>query len=80
MYLCYNCNVLADGKRNAIFSISALTIVTPIWFWAEFAILRDRTAALREQKFEEFKYAQDLSKNIWLAEIAVLVFIYHLKS
>lgn len=56
--------------------IGTVVVGGPFWFWLEFAVLRHYQRDLPGQNFDEFKYAQELSRTFWLSIVAVLAFAY----
>ncbi|MDX2097648.1 MAG: hypothetical protein SFW36_07710 [Leptolyngbyaceae cyanobacterium bins.59] len=51
-------------------------VVPPLWLWFEFCYLYERGITPFPNDFEKYKYSQELSKNLWIAISAILLFIY----
>jgi hypothetical protein len=63
--------VLAERTKGLIVGIWVL--VPPLWFWIEYHFLYRK---LEGADFERFKYGQELSRNLWVAIAAVLLYLY----
>jgi hypothetical protein len=50
--------------------LAAWAILPPIWFWIEWIFLCD---GLSPEQREDRKHNQELSRNVWLAMIVLLV-------
>jgi hypothetical protein len=64
----------SDNIKKAL--IAFWIVVPPLWLWFEFCYLYDRGITPFPKDFEKYKYSQELSKNLWLAISAILLFIY----
>ena len=54
--------------------------VPPLWLWYEYCFLYPDDPNLSPlERFERFKYGQELTRNLWLAVTAVLVLLYFKK-
>ncbi len=69
-----------SGCKNNILGyciVSAWVLLPPIWFWAEWVYLTGEKIEKDEQ--DRIKHLHDLSRNIWLALIAVLIVAFDIK-
>jgi hypothetical protein len=64
----------SDGIKKGL--IGFWIIVPPTWLWFEFCFLFEKGKTPFANDFEKFKYAQELSKNLWLSISAILLLIY----
>lgn len=63
-----------DGIKKAL--LGFWIIVPPTWLWYEFCFLFEKGKTPFSNEFEKFKYAQELSKNLWLSISAILLLVY----
>lgn len=56
------------NKRWLQFLFVAWTLLTPVWFLADWYWFKRTTA----EAFEEFKYSQELARNLWIAIVGLL--------
>ncbi|HXU47072.1 MAG TPA: hypothetical protein VN783_16200 [Thermoanaerobaculia bacterium] len=52
-------------------------LVPPIWFWSEWVVFSSKMNDPRER--EHVQHLHDLSRNVWLALIAILIALFDLK-
>jgi hypothetical protein len=63
-------------KQFARLILAAAAILPPVHLWFEYNIIW-RTASVNSRpSLEEYKYAQETAKNMWLAFVAVLIALY----
>lgn len=58
------------------------TVVPPMYFWFDYFVLwrlEMKRGSTQFADFSEFKHGQELSRNLWLAIVAVLAAIYSSK-
>jgi hypothetical protein len=51
-------------------------VLPPMWFWFEYVVLWEhekRLGKVSPSDFQDFKHQQELSRNIWLAFVGLLV-------
>ena len=48
----------------------------PLWFWAEYCLLWSNAPETKRPAFEYFKYGQDVSRNLWLAFVGIILALY----
>lgn len=51
-------------------------IFPPIWFWVEYCIIWNGASDAQRPMLEEFKYGQEVSRNIWLAFVGLVAALY----
>ncbi|HIK31453.1 MAG TPA: hypothetical protein IGS17_20570 [Oscillatoriales cyanobacterium M59_W2019_021] len=51
-------------------------ILPPLWFWIEYCFIWNAVDETCRPSLEEFKYGQEVSRNIWLAFVALLTALY----
>lgn len=57
------------------------TILPPMWFWIEFIWLYKPAYGITDKdRFDAFKYQQDLSSKIWIAAVSILLMLYFWKD
>jgi hypothetical protein len=68
-------NLAASGKPAwALVALVLWAVVPPMWFWLEhFYVWRGAGIA---DTFDLHKYGQEVSRNIWLAFVALLAALY----
>jgi hypothetical protein len=64
------------AKRLARAYLMLWTVVPPAWFWLEYHLIWQTAVSTERESFEQFKHSQELSRNIWLAFVAVLAALY----
>jgi hypothetical protein len=67
----FNC---PDGIKKGL--LGFWIIVPPTWLWYEFCFLYEKGKTAFSNDFEKFKYAQELSKNLWLSISTILLLVY----
>ena len=68
-------------KLAQVVIVALWTILPPIFFWIEYIWLYKPTFSMADKdRFEAFKYQQDLSSKIWLALVSVLLMLYFWKD
>ncbi len=63
------------NKRTAVVLLLLWTLLPPIFFWFDYFVIWPNELKLPDPSFaklEEFKYGQELSRNVWLAFVAVV--------
>jgi len=75
----HNPPAAADGEkppkpRWALLAMVFWALVPPAYFWYEFNVMWKTGAPT--VSLEVFKYSQELSRNIWLAFVALLAGLY----
>jgi hypothetical protein len=66
-------------KRLVLGPLVFWTLVPPMFFWFDYFVLWHLDKASDDRQFadlSEFKHGQDVSRNLWLAMVAVLAAIY----
>ncbi len=51
-------------------------VVPPTWFWVEFHYIWRPANAPPSSGLDDFKYSQEVSRNIWLAFVALIAALY----
>lgn len=51
-------------------------VVPPAWFWIEHHLIWQTAIPAERGDFQHFKHSQELSRNIWLAFVALLAALY----
>jgi len=68
-------------KVVQVIVVALWTILPPMFFWIEYIWLYKRTFDITDKdRFEAFKYQQDLSSKIWIALVSVLLMLYFWKD
>jgi hypothetical protein len=52
------------------------TIIPPFWFWFWYFVIWQTEPKTERSPVEEFKWGQELSRNLWLAIVAVMAVVY----
>jgi hypothetical protein len=66
-----------EQKKWAGKMLMLWVLLPPIWFWAEYWLLfRHDKNCQSPGKLEQFKFAVELSKNVWLALVVLLGALY----
>ena len=65
-----------NAKHSARAYLILWTVFPPAWFWAEHHLIWQTAVSAERGDFEHFKHSQELSRNIWLAFVAVLAALY----
>jgi hypothetical protein len=75
---------IRDGGRTKLAQVIVVflwTIVPPMWFWIEYNWLFKPAYSLADKdRFDGFKYQQDLSSKIWIAAVSGLLMLYFWKD
>jgi hypothetical protein len=66
-----------DSVRTGHVIVGFWTLVPPLWFWIEWMYL---TRGMTPEQLEDIKHTHDLSRNIWLALLAVLIALFGLEN
>ena len=68
----------ADCKAKSIARVLLVlwTIIPPAWFWAEYQLIWQTADEDKRGDFDKFKHSQELSRNIWLAFVGLLLALY----
>lgn len=64
------------AKATAQVFLVLWTVVPPVWFWIEYRLLWGHAEPNNRRNLEEFKHGQEVSRNIWLAFVAILAALY----
>ena len=67
---------LWNGRILSKLALLSCTLLPPVWFWYEFAFIWAKAPENARPRFELFRYGQEISRNVWLAYVAILVAIY----
>ena len=69
--------VLPEGSIKAGIErciVGFWTVVPPLWLWYEYCFIYSKDP--NPPPLERFKYGQELTRNLWLAIITVLLLLY----
>lgn len=66
----------AETKESARPFLILWTVLPPVWFWVEHHLIWETAHPDQRGKFETFKHSQEVSRNIWLAFVAILAGLY----
>jgi hypothetical protein len=76
---CYLPNHREDLKTLVLPFLALWTIAPPMFFWFDYFVLWHLEKMHKTSQFadlSEFKHGQELSRNLWLAIVAILAAIY----
>lgn len=65
-----------NGRILSKLSLFCSAVLPPIWFWCEFTVIWSTAPENERPRFEYFRYGQEISRNVWLAYVAVLLALY----
>ncbi len=66
-----------NDKLPAKIGLIVIAILPPTWLWYEYCFIwRDETYKDSRPCLEQFKYGQEVSRNIWLAFVGLIVALY----
>jgi len=68
-----------DAKATALPFLVAWTIAPPMYFWFDYFVLwriESQSGTRTFRTLDEFKHGQELSRNLWVAIVALLAGIY----
>ena len=65
-------SLLVKHETWRLFLIGGWVLLPPLWFYVEYTFLFDKT----KENFKEFKYVQELARNIWAGFALLLAFFY----
>jgi len=57
------------------FFLALWIVIPPLWFMLEYRLYRFQ-GAQRDMTFEEFKYGQELARNLWVGISTILAILY----
>jgi hypothetical protein len=63
-------------KETASYFLILWTVLPPVWFWVENHMIWQTANPDERGDFETFKHSQELSRNIWLAFVGILIALY----
>lgn len=61
---------------GAKLTLMATGVLPPIWFWFEFIIFWKSASPGERPPLDEFKYTQELARNLWLAFFGVTLALF----
>jgi hypothetical protein len=67
------------GDRNELFVrviLVVAAILPPVHLWFEYNFIWRTAKEDKRPPFDQYKYAQETAKNMWLAFVAVLIALY----
>jgi hypothetical protein len=67
------------GSSRPVWALSALifwAVILPAWFWFDYFCIWKTEPHPPGAPLDQFKHGQELSRNIWLAFVALLVGFY----
>ena len=63
--------ILTTNRHGLYFVAAVWSVFPPLWFWYEYYYIYQKYG--NHEKFDKFKYGQDLSKAVWVGFGAVLL-------